>query len=264
MPIFFQQPGGLICYVRMYGSTKCFSLFLIKRKSIKTSLKTLILQCDNFKTPIVHLTERVFNNHFVMLIGVLSCLIIISYSIRNRPILLKSIFLANLKKTHFKIVSNNIQDQIIELLFWNSLLLQSLFFFSYLTEKRMLFIKPLFLFIFLVVLKRVIIFLSEKIFQINHLLSHYFPSFIIMVIHLGWLTILPLILKIPYYSWLSSSQIKLINSALFTVASFYLFYRFCNLLWASGKENISFLHIIFYLCTLEILPFVLISSFLFF
>ena len=137
-------------------------------------------------------------------------------------------------------------------------------FFLLFNRKKMQFIKPLFFFIFLVVLKRVIIFLSEKIFQINHLLSHYFPSFIIMVIHLGWVTIPLLILKISYYSWLSTSQIKLINSSLFTVASFYLFYRFCNLLWASSKENISFLHIIFYLCTLEILPFVLISSFLFF
>ena len=199
-----------------------------------------------------------------MLIGVLTCLIIISYSIRNRPILLKSIFLANLKKTHFKIVSNNIQDQIIELLFWNSLLLQSLFFFSYLTDKKLQFIKPLFFFVFLVLLKRVIIFFSEKIFQINLLLSHYFPSFIIMVIHLGWVTIPLLLLKISYYSWLSTSQIKWANSSLFTLASFYLFYRFCNLLWASSKENISFLHIIFYLCTLEILPIVLISSFLFF
>ena len=199
-----------------------------------------------------------------MLIGVLTCLIIISYSIRNRPILLKSIFLANLKKTHFKIVSNNIQDQIIELLFWNSLLLQSLFFFSYLTDKKLQFIKPLFFFVFLVLLKRVIIFFSEKIFQINLLLSHYFPSFIIMVIHLGWVTIPLLLLKTSYYSWLSTSQIKWANSSLFTLASFYLFYRFCNLLWASSKENISFLHIIFYLCTLEILPIVLISSFLFF
>ena len=212
----------------------------------------------------MHLTERVFNNHFIVLIGVLTCLIIISYSIRNRPILLKSIFLANLKKTHFKIVSNNIQDQIIELLFWNSLLLQSLFFFSYLTDKKLQFIKPLFFFVFLVLLKRVIIFFSEKIFQINLLLSHYFPSFISMVIHLGWVTIPLLLLKISYYSWLSTSQIKWVNSSLFTLASFYLFYRFCNLLWASSKENISFLHIIFYLCTLEILPIVLISSFLFF
>ena len=112
-----------------------------------------------------------------MLIGVLTCLIIISYSIRNRPILLKSIFLANLKKTHFKIVSNNIQDQIIELLFWNSLLLQSLFFFSYLTDKKLQFIKPLFFFVFLVLLKRVIIFFFRKNISNQPFAEPLFPLF---------------------------------------------------------------------------------------
>ena len=80
----------------------------------------------------MHLTERLNNDQFFILIGVFTSLIVVSYCIRNRPTLLKSLFLANLKKTHFKFVSNNIQDQIVELLFWNSLLLQSLFFISYL------------------------------------------------------------------------------------------------------------------------------------
>ena len=62
-------------------------------------------------------------------------LIVVSYCIRNRPTLLKAFF-SKSQKTHFKFVSNNIQDQIIELLFWNFLLLQSLFFISYLTEKE--------------------------------------------------------------------------------------------------------------------------------
>ena len=189
-------------------------------------------------------------------------LIVVSYSIRNRPTLLKSLFLANLKKTHFKFVSNNIQDQIVELLFWNSLLLQSLFFISYLTEKGRLFIKPLFFFLLLVFLKRLIIMFSEKLFQVTNLTSTYFTSFIIMVIHLGWVTVPILILKTTYYSFFTNQQLNWANNILFSLVIFYLFYRLCTLLLSSFQENISFLHIIFYLCTLEILPFVLISSFL--
>ena len=137
----------------------------------------------------MHLTERLNNDHFLMLIVVFMSLIVVSYSIRNRPTLLQSLFLANLKKTHFKFVSNNIQDQIIELLFWNSLLLQSLFFISYLIDQGRLFIKPLFFFLLLVFLKRFAIIFSEKLFQVTNLTATYFTSFIIMVIHLGWVTL---------------------------------------------------------------------------
>ena len=210
----------------------------------------------------MHLTERLNNDQFFILIGVFMSLIVVSYCIRNRPTLLKSLFLANLKKTHFKFVSNNIQDQIVELLFWNSLLLQSLFFISYLIDQGRLFIKPLFFFLLLVFLKRLTIIFSEKLFQVTNLTSTYFTSFIIMVIHLGWVTVPILILKTTYYSFFNNQQLNWANNILFSLVIFYLFYRLCTLLWSSFQENISFLHIIFYLCTLEILPFVLISSFL--
>ena len=210
----------------------------------------------------MHLTERLNNDQFFILIGVFTSLIVVSYCIRNRPTLLKSLFLANLKKTHFKFVSNNIQDQIVELLFWNSLLLQSLFFISYLIDQGRLFIKPLFFFLLLVFLKRLTIIFSEKLFQVTNLTSTYFTSFIIMVIHLGWVTVPILILKTTYYSFFTNQQLNWANNILFSLVIFYLFYRLCSLLWSSFQENISFLHIIFYLCTLEILPLVLISSFL--
>ncbi len=210
----------------------------------------------------MHLTERLNSDQFFILIGVFTSLIVVSYCIRNRPTLLKSLFLANLKKTHFKFVSNNIQDQIVELLFWNSLLLQSLFFISYLIDQGRLFIKPLFFFLLLVFLKRLTIIFSEKLFQVTNLTSTYFTSFIIMVIHLGWVTVPILILKTTYYSFFTNQQLNWANNILFSLVIFYLFYRLCTLLLSSFQENISFLHIIFYLCTLEILPFVLISSFL--
>jgi hypothetical protein len=72
------------------------------------------------------LIERVLNDHLYLLTIMIITIIIISYSIKNRPILLKSIVLAHLKKTDFKFVLNNTQDRIVTILFWNSILLQAL------------------------------------------------------------------------------------------------------------------------------------------
>ena len=74
----------------------------------------------------MQLVERVLNDHLYLLTIMIITIIIISYSIKNRPILLKSIVLAHLKKTDFKFVLNNTQDRIVTILFWNSILLQAL------------------------------------------------------------------------------------------------------------------------------------------
>ena len=83
-----------------------------------------------------------------------------------------------------------------------------------------------------------------------------------MVIHLGWLTVPILLIKITYFSFISTEQTYVINLGLGAIVLTYLSYRFIMLLLEAFKENISFLHIIFYLCTLEILPVVLILNFL--
>ena len=81
------------------------------------------------------LLERILNEQLFLLIIVAISTILISYCVKNRPLLLKSIALAHLKKTEFKFVSNNTQDQIVTILFWTSVALQTTSVFLFLNEK---------------------------------------------------------------------------------------------------------------------------------
>ena len=210
----------------------------------------------------MQLTERVFNNQFLLLFAVLTPVLIVAYCVRNRPLLVKNIAIANLKKTNFRFVSNNIQDQIVKVLFWSSLALQTTFIAGFFNERKEFSIWLIVAFVCIVLGKRILLFLSDKVFQAPNLLNTYYTSFMVMVIHLGWLTAPILLIKITYLSFISTDQTYVINLGLGAIVLTYLFYRFIILLLEAFKENISFLHIIFYLCTLEILPVVLILNFL--
>ena len=210
----------------------------------------------------MQLTERVFNNQFLLLFAVLIPVLIVAYCVRYRPLLVKNIAIANLKKTNFRFVSNNIQDQIVKVLFWSSLVLQTTFIAGFLKERKEFSIWLIVAFVCIVIGKRILLFLSNKVFQTPNLLNTYYTSFMVMVIHLGWLTAPILLIKFTYLSFISTEQTYVINLGLGAIVLTYLFYRFIMLLLEAFKENISFLHIIFYLCTLEILPVVLILNFL--
>ena len=210
----------------------------------------------------MQLTERVFNNQFLLLFAVLIPVLIVAYCVRNRPLLIKNIALANLKKTNFRFVSNNIQDQIVKVLFWSSLALQTTFIAVFFNERKEFSILLIVVFVFIVLGKRTLLFISDKFFQTPNLSNTYYTSFMVMVIHLGWLTAPILLIKFTYLSFISTEQTYVINLGLGAIVLTYLFYRFIILLLEAFKENISFLHIIFYLCTLEILPVVLILNFL--
>ena len=210
----------------------------------------------------MQLTERVFNNQFLLLFAVLIPVLIVAYCVRNRPLLVKNIAIANLKKTNFRFVSNNIQDQIVKVLFWSSLALQTTFIAGFFNERKEFSIWLIVAFVCIVLGKRILLFLSDKVFQPPNLLNTYYTSFMVMVIHLGWLTAPILLIKFTYLSFISTEQTYVINLGLGAIVLTYLFYRFIMLLLEAFKENISFLHIIFYLCTLEILPVVLILNFL--
>ena len=208
------------------------------------------------------LLERILNEQLFLLIIIAISTILISYCVKNRPLLLKSIALAHLKKTEFKFVSNNTQDQIVTILFWTSVALQTTSVFLFLDEKNNFNIFVIVLFFALIIIKRATIFISEIIFQTKTLLETYYTSFVVMVIHLGWLSLPFSIYKIIYHNLISLQMIKTLNIGLFSIVSLYLLIRLVILINTAKNEAVSFLHIIFYLCTLEILPAVLILSYL--
>ena len=207
------------------------------------------------------LLERTLNEQLFLLIIIAISSILISYCLKNRPFLLKSIALAHLKKTEFKFVSNNTQDQIVTILFWTSLALQTTGLYLFFSEKNKFNLLLIILFISLIVLKRAVIFISEIIFQTKTLLETYFTSFVVMVIHLGWLSLPFTLYKIIYHKIISLQMIQSLNILLLGTIALYLVIRLVILINSAKNETVSFLHIIFYLCTLEILPAVLIFSY---
>ena len=208
------------------------------------------------------LLERILNEQLFLLIIIATSAILISYCIKNRPFLLKSIALAHLKKTAFKVVSNNTQDQIVSILFWTSITLQVISVFIFLEEKNNLNVFIIILFVSLVVVKRATIFISEIIFQTKTLLETYYTSFVVMVIHLGWLSLPFTIYNITYHKIISLQLVQDLNLGLISIVFLYLIIRLVILISTAKNEAVSFLHIIFYPCTLEIVPAVLIVSYL--
>ena len=208
------------------------------------------------------LRERIFNHQIILLSAVFIAVLVLSICIKNRPILLKSLTLAHARKVHFKYVYNNIKDQVITVLFWLSIVLQLIFLSIYLVEANKFSILITLIYLALILGKRASFFISEKIFQTPSLIKTHLVSFIIMVIHIGWLTIPILLIKIIHFKSLSISAVKIINSFFFLIIFIYMLLRLINFIWLNRNVNISFLHIIFYLCTLEILPLGIISCFL--
>ena len=208
------------------------------------------------------LLERILNEQLFLLIIIATSAILISYCIKNRPFLLKSIALAHLKKTAFKVVSNNTQDQIVSILFWTSITLQVIGVFLFLEEKKNSNVFIIILFVSLIVVKRATIFISEIIFQTKTLLETYYTSFVVMVIHLGWLSLPFSLYKITYHKIISLQLVQVLNLGLISIVFLYLIIRLVILISTAKNEAVSFLHIIFYLCTLEIVPAVLIFSYL--
>jgi hypothetical protein len=185
-------------------------------------------------------------------------IIIISYSIKNRPILLKSIVLAHLKKTDFKFVLNNTQDRIVTILFWNSILLQALALCFVFEETNISPTIVLIVFTTLVIIKRGLITISGFFFQKKKLSETYLASFIIMAIQIGWASASFSLYRIIYHNSANINLTRNIITIFFAVIVFYILSRFIILLRTAKEEEVSFLHIIFYLCTLEILPLALI------
>jgi hypothetical protein len=206
----------------------------------------------------MQLIERVLNDHLYLLIIMIITTIIISYSIKNRPTLLKSIALAHIKKTDFKFVLNNTQDRIITILFWTSILLQALALCFVFEEKNISPTIVLTVFTTLVIIKRGLITISGVFFQKKKLSEIYLASFIIMAIQIGWASAAFSLYRIIYHSSFNTNLFSNISTIFFTGTVFYILSRFIILLRTAKKEEVSFLHIIFYLCTLEILPLALI------
>ena len=85
--------------------------------------------------------------------------------------------------------------------------------------------------------------------------------FFINVVNLGLFSFPITIINIIYFNQIDHKLFQSINTVFIIFVFVYLFVRIVFMVVAGSKEKISYLHLIVYLCTLEILPIAVILSF---
>mgnify|MGYP001464428174 FL=1 len=207
----------------------------------------------------MELEYRLFQDYFGLLIPLLIGLVLIVYVKRSRPAIIKGVLLSHFSKVNFKNIQNNIHDREVTILLWTSVFLQGLYLNSYFIELN----TPIYFYYLIVAiiigLKHLSLKISAKTFNKEQLFEEYQTSFIAVVIKLGWFLIPVSLINIIYLNKISINQRIDINKTTLIFVLIFLVYRLFFLFIQANKENISYLHIFLYLCTLEILPIVIIS-----
>ena len=207
----------------------------------------------------MELEYRLFQDYFGLLIPLLIGLALIVYVKRSRPAIIKGVLLSHFSKVNFKNIQNNIHDKEVTILLWTSVFLQGLYLNSYFIELN----TPIYFYYLIVAiiigLKHLSLKISAKTFNKEQLFEEYQTSFIAVVIKLGWFLIPVSIINIIYLNKISINQRIDLNKTMLIFVLIFLVYRLFFLFKQANKEKISYLHIFLYLCTLEILPIVIIS-----
>lgn len=205
------------------------------------------------------MAERVFQDYFGLLIPLLTALLFIVYVKRNRVSMLKSVLFGHFSKVHFKSVSQTTNEKEMTILFWSAIFLQGIYVHSFFIENSTKIIFYYALVVSAIVIKHLAIKTSSNIFQKQQLFQEYYTSFLITLINIGWASAPFSATNILYYNYISIVSFERLNYGFLSIVFIYLFYRIGYLFFTALKEKISYLHIIFYICTLEILPIVIIS-----
>jgi hypothetical protein len=211
----------------------------------------------------MELIERTFQGYFSLLIPLLLGFFLIVSVKRNRLNLFISVLLGQFNKAQFKIAQNNLDEQEMTIMFWSSIFLQGLCFQTILSSFHF---NPFWIYLILICLiflKSTAIKSSRKIFQKDTLFESYYTSFFLMFIHIGWITFPLTLTNILYVNTPFNNSVQNIYIFFLIIVFGYLIYRLLYLVTEAIKEKISYLQIFFYLCTLEILPLVVISYYFF-
>jgi len=207
----------------------------------------------------MNLEHRVFLDYFGLLFPIIIATTLIIYVKRTRSGLVESILLGLFNKVQFKTVQKNIDERGVTILFWSSVFLQGTYIYSIVLKSNTNLYLVYLLVILAILLKGKTLKFSGAIFQKEDIFKDYITSFYITVINLGLFTIPLTAINIVYLNKLTKTDFLVLNRTFIIFIITYLIVRVVFLALSSVRERISYLHIIVYLCTLEILPFVIIS-----
>lgn len=204
----------------------------------------------------MQLIERNLIELFGLLIPFTIAIILFVYVVRARFNLIRSIVLAPFNKSHFKNVDNNTGEQEFTILLWTSVFAQGIMLHFYFTSPILIYSAI----IILILIKFFLLSFSAVFLEQADLFRSYKTTFYLGIIHNGLVCIPTILFNILYSYRLDANTIQLVNAVFFLTLVLLFIYRFIFLFKAGLRENILYVHIIFYLCTLEILPLGIISS----
>ena len=207
------------------------------------------------------LSERAFEDYFGLLLPVLIVGCFIIYVKRSSPDLIWGFTLALFNKVHFKLIQKNIDDRMCTILFWCSVFLQGIYLQSLFLKSADEYYLIYTILLLALFLKYLVIKLSIFTFQKDVLLKDYHTIFLISSVNFGLFSVPVTVFNIIYLNVSDQSVFNIINSIFISSVVLFIFTKVAIALMFGLKQKISYLHLIVYLCTLEILPIVIISYF---
>lgn len=207
------------------------------------------------------LSERAFEDYFGLLLPVLIVGCFIIYVKRSSPDLIWGFTLALFNKVHFKLIQKNIDDRMCTILFWCSVFLQGIYLQSLFLKSADEYYLIYTILLLALFLKYLAIKLSIFTFQKDALLKDYRTIFFISSVNFGLFSVPVTVFNIIYLNVSDQGFFNIINSIFISMVVLFILTKVAIALTYGLKQKISYLHLIVYLCTLEILPIVIISYF---
>jgi len=207
------------------------------------------------------LSERAFEDYFGLLLPVLIVGCFIIYVKRSSPDLIWGFTLALFNKVHFKLIQKNIDDRMCTILFWCSVFLQGIYLQSLFLKSADEYYLIYTILLLVLFLKYLAIKLSIFTFQKDALLKDYRTIFFISSVNFGLFSVPVTVFNIIYLNVSDQGFFNIINSIFISMVVLFILTKVAIALTYGLKQKISYLHLIVYLCTLEILPIVIISYF---
>jgi len=207
------------------------------------------------------LSERAFEDYFGLLLPVLIVGCFIIYVKRSSPDLIWGFTLALFNKIHFKLIQKNIDDRMCTILFWCSVFLQGIYLQSLFLKSADEYYLIYTILLLVLFLKYLAIKLSIFTFQKDALLKDYRTIFFISSVNFGLFSVPVTVFNIIYLNVSDQGFFNIINSIFISMVVLFILTKVAIALTYGLKQKISYLHLIVYLCTLEILPIVIISYF---
>jgi hypothetical protein len=202
------------------------------------------------------LLERTIQEQLWLLIPIIASILIFSKIKRNNPLILKATLLSHFSKARFKQIESNKTDQNFILLYWIAIFFHGLFlhtaFFLGNDNAYLIYV----LIGSLILLKNTILSFSSWMFEQKDLFKRYITSHQVTVIIQGLIILPASILNIIY-----EDQLFKVNYIAIIIILSFLIYKIAYYFFEGRVQKVSYFHLFSYICTLEILPWAVVTVF---